>query len=91
MEAKAADQVERLAQALQRYGLATPALMLLDALAPLGFFGEQLVAAFGPLLPSQNWRDGAEAFARTLDDERQRDRFQRLLAGECKTITGDDC
>ena len=71
--------VWELAYALQRHGLATPAIVLIDLLVPLAFVGEQALAMLAPLLPSGGWREGAHTLMLTLKDEHQREVLQRLL------------
>ena len=70
--------VWELAYALQRHGLATPAIMLIDLLVPLAFVGEQALAMLAPLLPG-GWREGGHTLMSTLKDEHQRQVLQRLL------------
>ena len=73
------DAIARLADELRRRGLATPALMLIDMATPLGFVGEQLLVALGPLLPSAAWRETATGLVATLRHEQSRDFLQHLL------------
>ena len=70
--------VRELAYALQRHGLATPAIMLIGLLVPLAFVGEQALAMLAPLLPD-GWREGGHTLMSTLKDEHQRQVLQRLL------------
>lgn len=74
------DPVEHLADLLHARGLATPALMLFDTFAPLGFIGEQALVAFGPLMPLQTWRATAADMVQILQDEQDRERLRALLA-----------
>ncbi len=73
------ESIRRLACELRRHGLATPALMVLDAVSPFSFVGEQLLFAFGPLLPFRAWREAAHGLVMTLRDDERRDLLQRLL------------
>ena len=66
--------LERLAGTLRQRGLATPALMLVDLLAPLSFLGEQFALLAGPLLPTD-----AKTFIASLGDERSRELLQKKL------------
>ncbi len=70
--------VRELAYTLQRHGLATPAIMLIDLLVPLAFVGEQALAMLAPLLPD-GWREGGHTLMSTLKDEHQCEVLQRLL------------
>lgn len=70
--------VQELARTLRSHGLATPAIMLIDVLAPVAFVGEQVLAMLAPLL-SAAWREGGHTLVLTLKDEHQRDVLQRLL------------
>ena len=70
--------VRELVYALQRHGLATPAIMLIDLLVPLAFVGEQALAMLAPFLPG-GWREGGHTLMSTLKDEHQREVLQRLL------------
>ncbi len=72
--------IEHLAQQIRARGLATPALMLFDTFAPLGFLGEQALVAFGPLLPHQGWRMRATDLLHVLQQPHARDRLHQLLA-----------
>ena len=71
--------IERLARRLRRRGFATPAMMMIDVLAPLGFVGEQMVVAFGPLLPTREWRQDVDGILVALRDQASRDLLHRLL------------
>ena len=62
-----------------RRGLRTPALMVFDLWSPLGFFGEQLLTGFGPLLPLQPWREGARQALEILRDDHKRERLRQLF------------
>ena len=73
------ESVRQVAQALRRHGLATPATMLVDVLAPLSFIGDQLLVALGPFLPSYAWRRAASELAAILRDERSRELLQEML------------
>ncbi len=72
--------IKHLAQQIHARGLATPALMLFDTFAPLGFLGEQALVAFGPLLPHQSWRTSAADLMHILQQPYARERLHQLLA-----------
>lgn len=74
------DGVEHVARQIHARGLATPALILFDTFAPLGFIGEQALVALGPLLPRQQWRTTAFELLHILQDQHERDRLRQLLA-----------
>lgn len=72
-------EMERLARRLRGRGFATPAMMMIDMLAPLGFVGEQVAIAFGPLLPTPEWRQDVDGILVALRDQTSRDLLHRLL------------
>src|SRR5919202_1574739 len=82
MEERDRRSLQELARMLRSHGLATPAIMLVDVLAPVAFIGEQALAVLAPLLPSGTWQAGAHSLVLALKDDRQRDLLQRLLADE---------
>lgn len=69
----------RLAAGLRRRGLATPALMLVEMLTPVGQVAGDVVKAIGPLLPSRSWHTTAITLAGTLGDTPSRDLLLLLL------------
>ena len=73
------DKIKAFASAVGRRGLSTPTLMLCDVLLPLGFIGEQILLGLGPLLPFQQWREGAGLALVVLRDEQKRDLLRQLL------------
>ncbi len=74
------EAVARLAEELRRRGLATPALMLVDIAGPLSFFGDQLLLAFGPLLPDPRWHKTAGRLLGALRHDDGRELLRRMLA-----------
>jgi hypothetical protein len=70
------DALVGVARLLRRYGLATPALIMIELGQPLGFVGEQILRGFGPLLPLGSWRAAAAALAQ----EQSAATLLRLLA-----------
>jgi hypothetical protein len=80
MNAEAEADILRIADSLQRRGLATVALMLVELAAPHDFIGEQTLYAVGPLLPTAQWRSTAREVAAILGDAERRALLQRLLA-----------
>ena len=79
MNDQADEPVRQLAHELQRLGLATPALILVDLASPFSFVGEQILFALAPLLPFRAWHEAAHELLRTLRDDERRDLLQRLL------------
>lgn len=69
----------RLAAGLRRRGLATPALMLVEMLTPVGHVAGDVVKAISPLLPSRTWHANAATLAGTLGDTPSRDLLLQLL------------
>ncbi len=59
--------LDRLARLLADRGLSTPALFLMESLAPLGFLGGQLVHALAPILETVASPDDIERLARLLE------------------------
>ena len=59
--------LDRFARLLADRDLATPALFLVESLAPLGFLGSQLVHALAPILEAVAPPDDIERLARLLD------------------------
>ena len=79
MNEQTEESIRRLARELRRHGLATPALMVVDVVAPFSFVGEQLLYIFGPLFPFRAWRKAAHELIMTLRDDGRRNLLQRLL------------
>ncbi len=73
------ESIRWLAGELRRHGLATPAMMVIDAMAPFGFVGEQLLFALGPLLPFPAWREAAHGLVTAIRDDQSRALLERLL------------
>jgi hypothetical protein len=69
----------RLAASLRRLGVATPALMLVEMLAPVGHIAADMVKALGPLLPFRTWHSTAATLAGALRDAPSRDLLLQLL------------
>jgi hypothetical protein len=59
--------LDRLASLLADRGLATPAIFLVQSLAPLGFLGSQLVHALSPILGMVATPDEIERLARLME------------------------
>ena len=59
--------LDRFARLLADRDLATPALFLVESLAPLGFLGSQLVHALTPILETVACPDDIERLARLLE------------------------
>ena len=68
-----------LAVRLQDLGLATPTLMLLQILRPLGFVGSQCLTLLQPLAPVQQWQERIGQTAAALEDEATWTRLENLL------------
>ncbi len=69
-----------LAAGIERRGLAAPARILLDAVAPLGFIASQATLMARPFLPAGRWAD----YIRALSDETAWETLQRILnSREC--------
>lgn len=73
------DHLERFAGYLRRNSLATPALMLLGIVRPLGFVGSQFLSLVQPLAPLPRWQDGIAQTAAALEDEATWTRLENLL------------
>lgn len=59
--------LDRFARLLADRGLATPAIFLVESLAPLGFVGSQLVHALAPIMGMIAPPDDIERLARLLE------------------------
>jgi hypothetical protein len=59
--------IDRFASLLADRGLATPAIFLVQSLAPLGFIGSQLVHALSPILDMVAPPDEIDRLARLLE------------------------
>ena len=79
MNDQADESIRWLAHELRRHGLATPAMMVVDAMAPFGFVGEQLLFALGSLLPLPGWREVAHCLVLAMRDDRCRYLIEILL------------
>jgi hypothetical protein len=73
------DPLQDLAASLRRYGLATPALMLLQIGRPLRFFGGQCLLLVQPVVPVQQWQTRIGQTARAIEDEATWTRLENLL------------
>lgn len=80
MNAETEASIAQIAGSLQRQKLATIALMLVELATPLGFIGEQILHALGPLLPVAQWRKSAHELAAIVGDAESRELLQQLLA-----------
>ena len=59
--------LDRFARLLAERGLATPAIFLVESMAPLGFLGSQLVHALAPIMGMVAPPDDIERLARLLE------------------------
>jgi hypothetical protein len=59
--------LDRFARLLADRGLATPAIFLVESLAPIGFLGSQLVHALAPIMGIVASPDDIEKLARLLE------------------------
>lgn len=73
------DPLHGAAAYLRRHGLATPALMLLQIIRPLGFVGGQCLLVMQPIVPVQRWQAWIGQTARALEDEALWTRLENLL------------
>lgn len=71
--------LEQLAAALSRHGLATPARMMLDVIAPLGFIAGQLTLFARPFVPRSRWTSCVDL----LCDERGWATLRDILKRDC--------
>lgn len=76
---QAPDTLQRIAVALRRHGLTTPALMVLTIARPLGFVGGQCLSLVQPLIPQQEWQTRIGQTASALEDEATWTRLENLL------------
>lgn len=73
------DSLERLAAAVRRRGLTTPALMLLTVFRPLGFVGSHALLLVQPLAPDRQWQERIAQTAAALEDDATWTRLEKLL------------
>ncbi len=73
------EMVRQLATDLRERGFATPAMMLMDLVSPVSYFGEQFLLALGPLIPFRHWRAMAHTLVTILRDDESRDLLHNLL------------
>ena len=71
------DLLERMADRIVRKGMAAPAMLFLESVAPLNFLGSQILHAVTPLL---NLACRASEFDRAARLLERRDSFSRLVA-----------
>jgi hypothetical protein len=79
MQPSEREAIIRLAGGLRRRGLATPTLLLVETLAPVGQIAGDVVKAVRPLLPSPQWHATATTLAESLADPSRRDLLLQLL------------
>ena len=70
--------LQELARGIERRGLAAPARIALDVIAPLGFLAGQVALFARPLLPGDRLR----SFASALEDEASWQLLRRLIDEE---------
>lgn len=73
------EPLEQLADAIVQRGLAAPARMLLDILAPLGFLASQMTLFARPFVPGDRWTRYADA----LSDARGWEQLRDILNRDC--------
>lgn len=73
------EPLEHLAHAIAQRGLATPARMLLDVLAPLGFLASQMTLFARPFVPRDRWTRYVDA----LSDARGWEQLRNILNRDC--------
>lgn len=73
------EPLEQLARAIAQRGLATPARMLLDVLAPLGFLASQMTLFARPFVPGNRWTRYVDA----LSDARGWEQLRNILNRDC--------
>ncbi len=73
------EPLEQLAHAIAQRGLATPARMLLDVLAPLGFLASQMTLFARPFVPGDRWTRYVDA----LSDARGWEQLRNILNRDC--------
>lgn len=71
--------LHQLAAMLQERGLATPALLLVDTLAPLSFLGAPLISALRVFIPADHWHYTATHAIMLLQEAQGRDLLHQLL------------
>lgn len=69
--------LDQLASAIEQRGLATPARILLDVIAPLGFLAGQITLFARPFVPGNRWRNYVDALSDAEGWERLRDILNR--------------
>ncbi|MGQ9550164.1 MAG: hypothetical protein ACUVSY_16055 [Roseiflexus sp.] len=78
MEEPCTKPIEQLAQAIMQRGLTTPARIMLDIVAPLGFLAGQVTLFVRPFVPGSRWTRTIDALCdargwRVLHDLLNRD------------------
>ncbi len=71
------EPLEQLANALVQRGLAAPARILFDVLAPLGFLASQMTLFVRPFVPGDRWTRYVDALSDTRGWEQLRDILNR--------------
>ncbi|MCS6841494.1 MAG: hypothetical protein RMJ54_10035 [Roseiflexaceae bacterium] len=69
--------LEQLANAIVRRGLATPARIALDIIAPLGFLASQVTLFVRPFIPGNDWTRYIDALSDAQGWEQLRDILNR--------------
>ncbi|MCS6940054.1 MAG: hypothetical protein RMJ55_07910 [Roseiflexaceae bacterium] len=73
------ESLERLANAIAQRGLATPARIMLDIIAPLGFLASQVTLFARPFVPVSRWTRYVEA----LSEEQGWKQLRDILNRDC--------
>ena len=85
--------LDRFARLLAERGLATPAIFLVESMAPLGFLGSQLVHALAPIMGMVAPPDDIERLARLLERREApalfADRLRLFDRGQHERAEGD--
>jgi len=55
MEEPHTESIEQLARAIEQRGLTTPARIMIDIIAPLGFLASQVTLFARPFIPGNRW------------------------------------
>lgn len=79
--------LDGLASDLAQRGLTTPAIVLLELLKPVSFLGSQLWVVLEPVL-GPLWGNAGQRYARLLEDRRNIQRLQNLLANPARAGEG---
>ncbi len=71
------EPLEQLAEAIVQRGLAAPARMMLDVVAPLGFLASQVALFARPFVPATRWMRYVDALSDAQGWEQLRDILNR--------------